>query len=231
MSQSVNYVFPPADPVGIPIIGMDTLFPVRRVYCVGQNYTAHTVQMGANTRHPPFFFCKPPDALVPMGGEINFPPMTSNLQHEVELVVAIKEGGIKISPTKAISCIFGYAVGFDLTRRDLQAQARGRGQPWEMGKAFDQSAPISPILPVSQSGHPRDAAIWIKTNGETLPNGDISQMLWEVPEIISNLSCFVHLKPGDLIFTGTPSGAFTISRGDEVEGGIDGIGTVSIHLV
>ncbi len=229
----MNYVFPPAAQVVLPVVGSDAVFPVRRVYCVGQNYSEHAAEMGGDTRQPPFFFSKPTDALVPCGGDVDYPPMTGKLQHEVELVVALGKGGFNIPADQALECVFGYAVGFDMTRRDLQTQAKGKGkgQPWDMSKGYDQSGPISPVLPVREVRHPEKGAIWLKVNGELRQSGDISQMTWKVAEVIANLSSYVCLAPGDLIFTGTPAGVSTVVRGDELQGGVDGVGKLSIRLI
>ena len=227
----MNLVFPPASPVVIPIVGSDSGFPVRRVYCVGRNYSDHAAEMGADTREPPFFFSKPADALVPGGGEVAYPPMTGNLQHEVELVVALGQGGSDIPAEQALACVFGYAVGFDLTRRDLQSRAKDKGHPWEMGKGFDQSGPVSALVPAGVAGHPASGAIWLKVNGELRQSGDLSRMTWNVAEIIANLSSYVRLEAGDLIFTGTPAGVSTVVRGDVLVGGVAGVGELTIRLV
>ena len=227
----MNLVFPPAPPVVIPIVGSESGFPVRRVYCVGRNYSDHAAEMGADTREPPFFFSKPSDALVPGGGDVAYPPMTGDLQHEVELVVALGHGGSDIPAEQALACVFGYAVGFDLTRRDLQSRAKDKGHPWEMGKGFDQSGPVSTLVPVGAAGHPASGAIWLKVNGELRQSGDLSRMTWNVAEIIANLSTYVRLEAGDLIFTGTPAGVSTIVRGDVLVGGVDGVGELMIRLV
>ena len=227
----MNYVFPPAAQVVLPVVGSDAVFPVRRVYCVGQNYSEHVTEMGGDTRQPPFFFSKPADALVPGGGDVAYPPMTDKLQHEVELVVALGKGGSNISPDQARECVFGYAIGFDMTRRDLQFQAKGKGQPWDMGKGFDQGGPISAVRPVGAGAHPGKGAIWLKVNGELRQSGDIAQMTWKVAEVIANLSTYVCLAPGDLIFTGTPAGVSTVVRGDVLEGAVEGVGELRIRLV
>ena len=227
----MNPVFPPVPPVVVPIAGSDWGFPVRRVYCVGRNYSDHAAEMGADTREPPFFFSKPADALVPGGGDVAYPPMTGNLQHEVELIVALGQGGSDIPPEQALACVFGYAVGFDLTRRDLQSRAKDKGHPWEMGKGFDQSGPVSAFVPVGATGHPASGTIWLKVNGEVRQNGDLSRMTWKVAEIIANLSTYLRLEAGDLIFTGTPAGVSTIVRGDVLVGGVDGVGELTIRLV
>ena len=227
----MNYVFPPAPQVVLPILGSDSLIPVRRVYCVGQNYSAHAAEMGGDTREPPFFFSKPVDALVPGGGDTAYPLRTENYQHEVELVVVLGKGGSNIALEQALSCVLGYAVGFDLTRRDLQTLSKEKRQPWEMGKGADQGAPVSAVRLVVGGAHPGQGAIWLKVNGEFRQRGDLSQMTWAVAEIIANLSTYVRLAPGDLIFTGTPAGVSTIERGDVLEGGIDGVGELKIRLV
>jgi len=227
----MTYVFPPAAQVVLPVAGSDAGFPVRRVYCVGQNYSEHAAEMGGDSREPPFFFSKPADALVPGGGAVAYPPMTNNLQHEVELVVALGKGGAAIPVEQALAHVFGYAIGFDLTRRDLQAAAKEKRQPWDMGKGLDQGGPISAIAPASVLGHPAKGGIWLTVNGESRLRGDLAQMTWKVAEVIARLSNFVKLAPGDLIFTGTPAGVSTIVRGDVLEGGIDGLGTLKIQLV
>lgn len=225
------YAFPPASPTSLAIAGSAARFPVRRVYCVGRNYADHAAEMGADTREPPFFFSKPTDALVPGGGDVAYPLATNNLQHEVELVVVLCRGGANIAPDQALDCVFGYAVGFDLTRRDLQQRAKDKGHPWDMGKGFDQGGPISAIQPVAAVGHPARGAVWLKVNGELRQNGDLQQMSWKVAEVIANLSSYVALAPGDVIFTGTPAGVSTIVRGDVLEGGVAGVGELRIRLV
>lgn len=227
----MNYVFPPATQVVLHVAGSEELFPVRRVYCVGRNYADHAAEMGADTREPPFFFSKPADALVPGGGDVSYPPMTSNLQHEVELVVALGKGGSGIPADQALECVFGYAVGFDLTRRDLQSRAKDKGHPWDMGKGFDQGGPISDLQPVAAVGHPAKGAIWLKVNGELRQSGKLEQMSWKVAEVIANLSSYICLAPGDLIFTGTPAGVSTVVRGDVLVGGVDGVGELRVRLV
>lgn len=227
----MNTVFPPAPQVVLPVAGREAVFPVRRVYCVGQNYADHAMEMGNDGRQPPFFFSKPADALVPGGGKVAYPPMTENLQHEVELVVALGQGGADIPVERALDHVFGYAIGFDLTRRDIQTWAKEKKQPWEMGKGFDQGGPIAAIQPVDAVGHPASGKIWLKVNGAFRQQGDLAQMTWKVAEIIANLSCYVRLAAGDLIFTGTPAGVSTVVRGDVLDGGIDGVGTLGITLV
>jgi fumarylpyruvate hydrolase len=227
----MDFVIPPAAPVVLSVSASDAVFPVRRVYCVGQNYAAHVAEMGGDGRQPPFFFGKPSDALVAGGGRIAYPPRTANLQHEVELVAALRTGGADIPAREALEHVFGYAVGIDLTRRDLQAQAKEKGRPWEMGKGFDQSGPIGALLPAARCGHPARGRIWLAVNGAVRQDGDIGQMIWNVAEIIANLSTYVTLAAGDLIFTGTPAGVSTVARGDALECGVDGVGTLAVELV
>jgi fumarylpyruvate hydrolase len=221
----------PAMPA-IPVQGSSAFFPVRRIYCVGRNYADHAREMGGDpNREPPFFFGKPHDVVVPGGGDIPYPALTSNLHYEVELVVALSKGGQDIPVSAAMDCIFGYAVGIDLTRRDLQAKSKEKGQPWDTAKGFDHSAPICPITPVSVGGHAEAGAIWLSVNGVEKQRGDVSHMTWKVPEVIAHISRFVALAPGDLIFTGTPAGVGPIIRGDRVRCGIDGLGELEILVV
>ncbi len=227
----MNYVIPPSPHNVLPIAGSAAVFPVRRVYCVGQNYALHVAEMGGDAREAPFFFSKPADALVPNGGNIAYPPRTANLQHEVELVVALGRGGSNIPAGQAFEHVFGYAVGIDLTRRDLQAQAKEKGRPWDMSKGFDQSAPLSALKPAIPGEHPAAGRIWLKVNGETRQDGRLEQMTWGVNEIIAQLSTYVALAAGDLIFTGTPAGVSTIVRGDVLECAIDSIGKLEVRLV
>jgi fumarylpyruvate hydrolase len=227
----MNFVIPPVAQVVVPVVDEDTLFPVRRVYCVGQNYALHVAEMGGDGREPPFFFSKPPDALVPGGGNVAYPPRTANLQHEVELVVALGRGGADIPVGQALDHVFGYAVGIDLTRRDLQIAAKEKGRPWDTSKGFDQSGPLSALLPARACGHLRSGRVWLKVNGAMKQDGDLGQMTWSVAEIIANLSTYVTLAAGDLVFTGTPAGVSTIVRGDRLECGIDGVGNLAVRLV
>jgi fumarylpyruvate hydrolase len=218
------FVFPaPAQP-SVEVKGRSERFPVHRIYCVGRNYAAHAREMGKDPeREPPFFFTKPADAVVPNGARIAFPSRTANLHHEIELVVAIGVGGANIPAAQALEHVFGYAVGNDLTRRDLQNEAKDKGRPWETGKAFERSAPITAIAPAAVSGHPRQGRIWLKVNGELRQQGDLSELIWSVPEVIAELSALFELAPGDLIFTGTPAGVGAIRAGDKLEGGVDGL--------
>lgn len=222
---------PPAETL-IPVIGSEAQFPVRRIYCVGRNYAEHAREMGADpNREPPFFFSKPRDAVVPGGGHIPFPPSTNNLQHEVELVVALGKGGLNISEGDALSCVYGYATGIDFTRRDLQTLAREKQHPWELGKGMDKGAPISAIVPVTTNTPAETAAIWLKVNGEIRQSSRLNQMTWNVAEVISRLSQYFELAPGDLIFTGTPAGVSTVTRGDSLVCGIDGLPELIVMLV
>ena len=215
----------------VPVSGGDAVFPVRRIYCVGRNYAEHTREMGGSPeRSPPCFFTKPSDAIVPDGSAIDYPQATANLHHEVELVLAIGEGGKDLPKRTAINHVFGYAVGIDLTRRDLQKVAKDSGMPWDSAKAFDNSAPCSAIVPVSEVGHPDDAAIWLKVNGETKQSSNISEMIWSVTEVIAVLSTLFELQPGDLVFTGTPAGVGPLVSGDSIEAGIDGVSTLVVSI-
>lgn len=232
----MNYAIPPAPIPSVPIAGSTECFPVHRIYCVARNYAAHAREMGADPdREPPFFFCKPADAVVPsardVASDVAYPPETANYHHEVELVVAIGKGGRNISSEKANDHVLGYAVGFDMTRRDLQLALRDKGRPWELGKAFDQSAPIAPIVPAARSGHPISGRIWLTVNGITRQEGDLADLIWSVPETIAHLSRYFELQPGDLIFTGTPEGVGPVAKGDLLAGGVDGVGTLSIRIV
>ncbi len=226
------YAFPcPATP-SIEIAGADARFPVHRIYCVGRNYADHAREMGADPeRDPPFFFAKPADAVVANGSAIAYPAATQNLHHEIELVVAIGKKGEGLTPNQALDHVYGYAVGIDLTRRDLQLAARDKGRPWEAGKAFDRSAPISAVHRASEIGHPATGAIWLEVNGETRQRADIAQLIWSVPEVIAQLSCLFALVPGDLIYTGTPAGVGPLGRGDQLRGGVDGIDEITLSIV
>ena len=216
----------------VEIAGSDDRFPVRRIFCVGRNYAEHAREMGgAPDREPPFFFSKPADALVEANADIAMPPRTANLHHEIELVVALGSGGRDIAQDRAVETIFGYAVGNDLTRRDLQAEAKAAGRPWDMAKGFDASAVISPIRRADEIGHPAKARIWLTVNGELRQEGDIADMIWPVADIIAELSTYVELKTGDLIYSGTPAGVGRIVAGDLVEGGVEGVGTIANRFI
>ena len=215
---------PVPQPVPTLTVSGGGAFPVHRIYCVGRNYAAHTREMGFDpNREEPFFFLKPADAVVASGKDIAYPPMTNDFQHEIELVVAIGEGGRAISASQAPRHVFGYAVGLDMTRRDLQMSARKQGRPWDMGKGFDESAPCAPLVAASVCGYLERGAISLEVNGEVRQKSDIANLIWSVPEVIQHLSRFVTLCPGDLIFTGTPEGVGPVEAGDVMEGHIDGL--------
>ena len=233
-TSSPVFAFAAPTPPCVPVLGETVFFPVRRIYCVGRNYAAHAREMGADpNREPPFFFCKPADSIVPVAdgatGDVRYPPQTSNLHHEVELVVAIGNGGADIPVEVAARHVFGYATGLDLTRRDLQNALKSKGHPWEMGKAFDQSAPISPI--VRSSAVLASGAIWLDVNGERKQTGDLADMIWSIAETIATLSRFVELAPGDLIFTGTPEGVGPLQRGDLLSATVSGVTTLNCRIV
>ena len=224
-----TYVFPPHAIPTVPVEGSDAVFPVRRILCVGRNYAAHAREMGADARDPPFFFAKPADAIAPLKSQIAYPPATSDLHHEIELVVALKSGGANLSVEQALEAVFGYAVGVDLTRRDLQGAAKAKGQPWEAGKAFDESAPITAIR-VMDAPAP-EAAVTLSVNGAERQRGEVGDMIWNVGEVIAKASELWTLAAGDLIFTGTPEGVGAIARGDKVVGEVEGVGRLEFTLV
>lgn len=222
---------PPAQPA-VPIAGEDGSFPVHRIYCVGRNYAAHAREMGKDPeREPPFFFLKPADAIVAGGGKMHYPPSTENLHHEIELVVAIHKGGRDIPTERALQHVYGYAVGLDMTRRDLQLAARDMGRPWDFGKSFDESAPITPIHPASRAGHPAKGRITLEVNGQLRQQGDLADLIWSVPETIAFLSRYYTLQPGDLIFTGTPAGVGAVVRGDRLRGRVEGLAELQVEIV
>ena len=226
------FVFPPPAVVTLPVRGSTALFPVRRIYCVGRNYAAHAVEMGHDpTKEPPFFFQKNPDNLVAEGGDVPFPAGSSDVHHEVELVVALHGGGSEIPMAEALDHVFGYAVGLDLTRRDLQGEAKKLGRPWEAAKAFEYSAPCSALVPAAEIGHPTAGAIRLSVKGTPRQDGDLGQLIWKVPEIVAHLSGLFTLAPGDLIFTGTPAGVGPVHRGDTLHGQVDGVGDLTVRIV
>ncbi len=227
----MNLAIPAVPTPTLEIEGSDARFPVRRVYCVGRNYVEHIRETGNDEREPPFFFQKPADALLPSGSDFPYPPQTGNVHHEIELVVAIGRGGTDIPAGQALEHVFGYAVGLDMTRRDLQGVAKQMRRPWEAGKAFDHAAPCTAIVPAGRIGHPDKGAIWLKVNGETRQQGDLSELIWSVPETIAHLSSLFALAPGDLIYTGTPAGVGAIERGDVMRGGIEKVGEIEITVV
>jgi fumarylpyruvate hydrolase len=233
----MGYVVKAPAIVGVPVHGSADLFPVRRIFCVGRNYAAHAREMGHDPdREPPFFFTKPADAIVLCADpknptKIPYPPATKNLHHEMELVVAMKSGGADIPVDKALDHVFGYAVGLDMTRRDLQNQAKDMGRPWDMSKGFDNSAPIGVIYPVSEVGHIDKGTIQLDVNGKTRQKSDLNALIWSIPETISYLSGLVTLAAGDLIYSGTPEGVAAVGKGDTLQGFVDKAGTVSVTYV
>ena len=225
------YVLPPPAAPSLPVDGQKARFPVRRIYCVGRNYAEHSREMGHDPdRELPFFFAKASDSLVTDGGVFPYPTLTSNVHHEIELVVAIGRGGADISREKALDHVYGYAVGLDMTRRDLQGEAKKTGRPWEVGKAFDFAAPCSPVRPAAAIGHPAKGRIWLDINGQPRQHGDLADMIWPVPDIVVFLSRLFALAPGDLIFTGTPAGVGPVNPGDVLTGGVEGVGTLTIAV-
>ena len=226
-----DYLFPPAEPVSLPVRGSGARLPVRRILCVGQNYAAHAREMGADPeRRPPFFFSKPADALVPLGGQVPYPSVTQDLHHEVELVVALGHGGAEVTADEARALIAGWAVGVDLTRRDIQAQAKKDGRPWDASKGFDFSAPIGEVV-LRRDMPEAKGAIRLSGNGETRQSGELSDMIWSPAEVVAQASRLWRLAPGDLIFTGTPEGVGPLVRGDEVRAEIDGLPALSFTMV
>jgi len=211
------------------VAGSDSRFPVGRIYCVGRNYAEHAREMGHDPdREPPFFFMKAANSIVQSGAALAYPVGTKDVHHEIEMVVAIAKGGKNIPAANALDHVYGYGVGLDMTRRDLQGEAKKMGRPWEMGKSFDESAPASEIHPAAKVGHPSKGAIWLKVNGQVKQQGDLAMMIWSVPEQIAYLSGLVTLLPGDLIFSGTPAGVGPIKAGDKLEGHVDGVGDLAV---
>ncbi len=229
-AQTTRYVITPPPQAAIEVAGSDEKFPVRRIWCVGRNYEEHIKEMGHDVRDPPFFFAKPADAVAPDDATIPYPPLTRDLHHEVELVVALKSGGRNIRLEKALDCIWGYGVGIDLTRRDLQIASREHKRPWEIGKAFDASAPCGKLAPAAKIGHPSKGKITLKCNGKVRQDGDLAQMIWNVPEVIVKLSEMVELAAGDIIMTGTPSGVAACVAGDKLDCEVAGVGTLTVTI-
>lgn len=228
----MEYVITPPRTVAVPVAGSDQGFPVRRIFCVGRNYAAHAREMGHDPdREPPFFFMKPADALVTGGAAMPYPSMTSDVHHEIELVIALSGGGRDIPVEEANSLIWGYGVGLDMTRRDIQAEAKKMGRPWDMAKGFDHSAPIADLHPVTETGIIEDAAIWLDVNGTRRQESTLKALIWSIPETISYLSGLVMLAPGDLIFSGTPEGVNAVQRGDELHGHVDGLTDLHVKVV
>ena len=231
----MSYVFNPTPTVSVPVVGKAERFPVHRIYCVGRNYEEHAKEMGFTGREPPFFFLKPADAVVAVGagetGAITYPSLTQNFHHEIELVVAIGTGGKNIAAADAHKHIFGYAVGLDMTRRDLQSDMKKQGRPWCIGKAFEQSAPIGPITPVARAGDVANAEIYVKVNGQDRQRSTVSKLIWNIAETIEHLSAAWELRPGDLIYTGTPEGVAAVVAGDTMVGEVTGLGTLTVKVV
>ena len=230
----MSYVFAPPATVSVPVTGRAERFPVHRIYCVGRNYEEHAKEMGYTGREPPFFFMKPADAVVvvPAGetGTIAYPSLTRNLHHEIELVVAIGTGGRDIRAADADRHIFGYAIGLDMTRRDLQNEMKKQGRPWCIGKGYDQSAPIGPITPAAQAGDVAAAEIYLQVNGQDRQRSSVAKLIWNISETIEHLSAAWELQPGDLIYSGTPEGVNAVVSGDTMVGGITGLGTLSVRV-
>lgn len=225
------HVIPLWSPPALAVAGSKDLFPVRRIFCVGRNYVEHQKEMGGDGRETPFFFLKSEFALVAGGGKVHVPPKTSNLHYETEMVVAIAKGGRRIDAKKATGHIFGYGVGFDMTRRDLQQHGKDHGRPWDFGKNFDESAPCSALAPAAKIGHPAKGAIWLKVNGKERQKADLADMIWSVPEQIAYLSEYYTLEPGDLIYSGTPAGVGPVKAGDDLHAGVDGVGELKVKMI
>ena len=229
--QTAAYAVDPAPVTVLPVEGSELVFPVRRVYCVGRNFAAHAIEMGSDPdREPPFFFQKNPDNLL-VSGEFPYPVASNDVHHEIEMVVALKKGGSDIPVETALDHVYGYGVGLDMTRRDLQGKAKDTGRPWEVGKAFEASAPCTAIVPAAKIGHPSSGAVTLDINGERRQTGDLNQMIWKVPEMISYLSGLFTLAAGDIIFAGTPAGVGPVKRGDKLVGRVEGVGTLEVRVV
>ena len=225
------YVVTVPDQPALPVEGSGDLFPVHRIYCVGRNYAAHAIEMGHDPdREPPFFFQKNPDNLL-VGAPFPYPPASQDVHFELEMIVALSSGGTDIPVEKALDCVYGYGVGLDMTRRDLQGEAKKMGRPWEIGKAFEHSAPATPLKPASVIGHPASGRVQLTVNGEIRQDGDLDQMIWKVPEMISYLSGLFTLCPGDLIFSGTPAGVGALAKGDVLKGIVEGVGELETTVV
>jgi fumarylpyruvate hydrolase len=226
----MDYVVSAAPQPTLAVVGTQARFPVHRIYCVGRNYLAHVRELGNDEKHPPFFFAKASDMIVADGSTVPYPPLTNNYHHEVELVAAIGKGGANIPVESALGHVFGYAIGFDMTRRDVQQAAAKKGHPWEIGKSFDQSAPCGPVYPAAQVGHLQEGEIEITVNGQVRQRSDLNLLIWDVPNIISQLSQQVALQPGDLIYTGTPEGVGPVVSGDVMVGRIAKLGELTIKV-
>ena len=230
--MSTSFVIPAPVTPSLPVVGDSKRFPVNRIYCVGRNYADHAREMGHDPdREPPFFFMKPASAIVTDGHDMAYPALSKDVHHELEMVVALGKGGANIPVDQALDHVWGYGLGLDMTRRDLQGEAKKMGRPWDTGKAFDQSAPCSALVPVSQCGHLSKGRIYLTVNGQVKQDGDLAMMIWNVPETISYLSTLFTLMPGDLIFSGTPAGVAAVQRGDVLEGHVDGLPTLQTKIV
>ncbi|MDP0926665.1 fumarylacetoacetate hydrolase family protein [Paracoccus onubensis] len=228
---SPEFVISPPPVASLPVAGSDKVFPVNRVFCIGRNYAAHAVEMGHDPdREPPFFFFKSPGNLT-SDGTFAYPPMTEDVHHEIELIVALKQGGRNIPQETALDHVWGYGIGLDMTRRDLQGEAKKMGRPWEVGKSFEQSGPCGPLSPASEIGHPTEGEITLDINNERRQSGDLNQMIWKIPEMIAILSQYFDLQPGDLIMTGTPAGVGAVKKGDVMTGSIAGLGELTVRVI
>jgi len=229
--NAAGYVFDPLEIPSLPVRGTDKRFPIHRIYCIGRNYAAHAVEMGHDPdKEPPFFFQKCPDNVL-VDEDFPYPAETSDVHYEFEMLVGLNKGGKNVSVEQALDLVFGYGVGLDMTRRDLQGEAKKLGRPWDVGKAFEHSAPCSELIPVAETGHPDEGEIWFKVNDEIRQQGDLNQMIWKTAEQISILSRYFELQPGDLIMTGTPAGVGAIKRGDTMEGYVAGVCGIKLSVV
>ncbi|WP_254277573.1 fumarylacetoacetate hydrolase family protein [Halomonas sp. 3H] len=229
---SHSFVISAPEQASLPVEGTDQRFPVHRIYCVGRNYAAHAVEMGHDPdKEPPFFFQKSATTLITDDGDFPYPPATQDVHHEIEMVVALAKGGVDIPVEEALDHVYGYAVGLDMTRRDIQSVMKKMGRPWDTAKSFEGAAPCGALVPATEIGHPSSGAIWLKINGELRQEGDLDQMIWKVPEIIAQLSTLFQLRAGDLIMTGTPSGVGAVNKGDTLEGGVEGVGALHTRVI
>ncbi|AXY43781.1 MULTISPECIES: fumarylacetoacetate hydrolase family protein [Halomonas] len=230
--SSPSFVIAAPEQATLPVKGSTQRFPVHRIYCVGRNFAAHAVEMGHDPdKEPPFFFQKSATTLIADDQDFPYPPATQDVHHEIEMVVALARGGVNIPVEEALEHVYGYAVGLDMTRRDIQAEMKKMGRPWDTAKSFEGAAPCGALVPAKTIGHPSSGAIWLKINGELRQQGDLDQMIWKVPEIISQLSSLFELRAGDLIMTGTPSGVGAVNKGDMLVGGVEGVGELHTRVV